>query len=136
MCLPRPPRWWWSISREVGTDLDWVLGAMGLGAFSPCPCWVDRVSFKGENDEVQELVEALGLTQSDLRELKSAFRDCDWNGGGDVSVEEFHAWIKEPCTPFSRSLFRLADMDDSGLIDFAVRNISLPYKINQKQQSC
>ena len=110
---PRPPRWWWTFTRGCGTNLAWAFGAVGLPA--PCPCYVEHVTFHDSNEDVQELVEALGLTQSDLRELKSAFRDCDWDDGGDVSTDEFMAWLGEKVAPFSRSLFRLADMDDSGV---------------------
>lgn len=85
---PRPPRWWWSISRSCGTNLKWACSAAGLP--SPCPCYyVENISFHDSNEDVQELVEALGLTQADLRELKAAFRDCDWDDGGDVSTVSF-----------------------------------------------
>jgi hypothetical protein len=45
-------------------------------------------------------------------------KDADYDRGGELSTEEVFAWFGEPITPFSKSIFRLADMDDSGLIDF------------------
>ena len=121
-CLPRPPRWWWLLSRSIGSTLEELCGAVGFPA--PCPCWVEHVTFSGldadcRNEEVQEMVDAMGMTPGDLRTMKAAFRDCDWDNGGDVSTDEFMAWLGEKVTPFSRSLFRLADLDDSGFIDFA-----------------
>ena len=49
---------------------------------------------------------------------RQAFQDADWDGGGELSTEELFAWFGEPVTPFSKTIFRLADMDDSGMLDF------------------
>ena len=50
--------------------------------------------------------------------LWEAFQDADWDGGGELSTEELFAWFGEPVTAFSKTIFRLADMDDSGMLDF------------------
>jgi Ca2+-binding EF-hand superfamily protein len=50
--------------------------------------------------------------------LREAFREADWDDSGAMSAEEMFAWLKEPLTTYSQSIFKLADMDDSGLVDF------------------
>jgi len=110
--LPAPPRWWIAIKRQMRLGFD----SMGCGE---C-CGALPVPFEGPAaQEALEIVEALGLSQGDVHALREGFQDADYDGGGQLTTEEVFAWLdNEPITPFSRSIFKLADMDDSGLLDF------------------
>lgn len=65
-----------------------------------------------------ETLTILGLSQERSMEVFEAFIDIDADNGGEISIDEFHAWLSFDVTKFSERVFRILDMDGSGFLDF------------------
>jgi Ca2+-binding EF-hand superfamily protein len=71
-----------------------------------------------EGSPSQNVVEALYLSQSDLRMMKGKFKAVDIDGSGEIDYDEFFEMIHEKRSPYADALFSLIDIDGSGSIDF------------------
>lgn len=71
-----------------------------------------------EGSAAQAVVEALMLTQGDLKRMKARFKAIDVDGSGEIDYDEFFEMIQEPRSPYADNLFTLIDVDGSGEIDF------------------
>jgi Ca2+-binding EF-hand superfamily protein len=71
-----------------------------------------------QNPEVKSAVEAMGLTQKHLKQLKLQFEEIDLDGSGSIDSEEFFEILEENRSPFTDALFALIDLDGSGTIEF------------------
>jgi len=63
-------------------------------------------------------VQALKLTNKDLRKLKIEFDLVDLDHSGSIEMSEFFAMLDEPKTPYTDALFKLIDLDGNERIDF------------------
>ncbi|KAH8074883.1 Ca2-binding protein [Aureococcus anophagefferens] len=76
--------------------------------------------------DLKETFEILGFKYDKGKEARTsrvalvflAFIDIDDDNSGEVSVKEFHAWLKYPLTKFSERVFGMLDLDNSGFLDF------------------
>ncbi|KAJ8603735.1 hypothetical protein CTAYLR_000250 [Chrysophaeum taylorii] len=68
--------------------------------------------------EHQEVFEILGLSPERGMEVFEAFVEIDEDNGGEISIEEFHAWLGFSVTKFSERVFGILDLDGSGFLDF------------------
>ena len=64
------------------------------------------------------MVEALGLSQRQLRILKEKFDDIDVDGSGNIDHEEFFETMGEVRSKLTDELFRIMDLDGNARIDF------------------
>ena len=99
----------------------------GQGRRSQATCW-DRlrggIFSRGEVMEfpegspAAEVVDALHLTQADIRRMKKKFQDVDVDGSGEIDYNEFFEMIDETRSAYADALFHLIDVDGSGTISF------------------
>lgn len=68
--------------------------------------------------QASDIAFELGLTQKQLKKLKREFDFIDIDLSGEIDMEEFFEFVREPKNVFSTALFSLIDTDGSGNISF------------------
>jgi len=71
-----------------------------------------------KDPEANKVVKALGLSQKQLRHLRTIFDTIDIDRAGSIDQKEFLDMLEEKEGPFTDALFKLVDADNSGTIDF------------------
>ena len=60
--------------------------------------------------EAKDAAKGLGLTNAELRRLKSQFDSIDISGDGDIDAEELLEALQERPTPLTDAIFKLIDL--------------------------
>jgi Ca2+-binding EF-hand superfamily protein len=80
------------------------------------------ILFNAEGTKIEREAHALskkaGLTQQDLRKLKTQFRLIDVDDSGTIDRKEFMSYLNINSTPFTDALCQMYDADNNGVIDF------------------
>ena len=64
------------------------------------------------DDKLLRTKEMAGLKKKDIQKMHDIFAAADEDGGGTISIDEFHTWLNEPKTLFTTRIFELFDCDD------------------------
>ena len=48
------------------------------------------------DDKLLRTKEMAGLTKKDIQKMHDIFAAADEDGGGSISIDEFHKWLNEP----------------------------------------
>jgi len=79
----------------------------------------DQLAHKDKvTTKLHAAIDFCALTTDNVKEMRAQFEDIDIDGSGEVDVQEFFLWLGEPRTEWGDEYFKLADTDDSGVIDF------------------
>ena len=65
--------------------------------------------------EAKDAAKGLGLTNAELRRLKSQFDSIDISGDGDIDAEELLEALQERPTPLTDAIFKLIDLVGAAL---------------------
>jgi len=101
--------------------LGWFLFVV-LCCWSPC-CKSCRACFctpkiKWDDQCEETLMEVLEMTPKEVAKLHNAFKECDSDKSGEISMAEFSEYLQIEHTIFAERVFGILDLDSSGVMDF------------------
>ena len=105
---------------EKDAQKDAKAGAFGEDSPSPKRQSSKKNLFAGEEvvlslREAKDAAKGLGLTNAELRRLKSQFDSIDISGDGDIDAEELLEALQERPTPLTDAIFKLIDLVGAAL---------------------
>ena len=85
--------------------------------------------------QAQRQADSIGLQNDELKKLRYAFMQIDYDESGEVDADEFLEFVDERRSPFTDHIFKAFDSDGSGEVDFnEFIGVCCTYCMYSKQQ--